>query len=260
MRALHQCLIPFVAAVASCQPVAGQQASQTPTVLQGEPYAPTGVREPEVANAVDGSAALPDGVNPNRVPATPMSHRGADWLERDDRVAEEAPQQLYEQLGLQPGMFVADIGCGLGYHSVPIAQRVGPEGRVIGTEIQPEYRERFEARVQAAGVQNVEFRVVNVGTLGLESESIDLALLVDVYHEIAAPQAFLAELRTALRPAGRVALVEFRAEDPEVPILPDHKMSVVQVDWELAQAGYERVSRFDGLPWQHLLIYSPVAD
>jgi ubiquinone/menaquinone biosynthesis C-methylase UbiE len=246
--------------LAACQPVAGQQAPEAPIVLQGEPSAPTGVQEPAVANAVEGSAALPEGVNPDRVPAAPMSHRGADWLERDDRVAEEAPEQLYEQLGLQPGMIVADIGCGLGYHSAPIAQRVGPEGTVIGTEIQPEYRERFEARVQAAGVQNAEFRIVEAGTLGLDPESIDLALLVDVYHEISEPQAFLAELRTALRPGGRVALVEFRAEDPEVPILPDHKMSVVQVDWELAQAGYERVYRYDGLPWQHLLIYAPVAD
>jgi SAM-dependent methyltransferase len=260
MRAFPRYLIPVVAVVAACQPVAGQQAPEAPNVLQGEPSAPTGVHEPAVANAVEGSAALPDGVNPNRVPAAPMSHRGADWLQRDDRIAEEAPQQLYEQLGLQPGMVVADIGCGLGYHSVPIAQQVGPEGRVIGTEIQPEYRELFEARVQAAGVPNVEFRIVDVGTAGLDPESIDLALLVDVYHEISEPQAFLAELRTALRPGGRVALVEFRAEDPEVPILPDHKMSVVQVDWELAQANYQRVFRFDGLPWQHLLIYSPVAD
>jgi SAM-dependent methyltransferase len=260
MRSLPLLAIALFHLLAACQPVSGQQAPQGPTVVQDEPTAPTGVQTPGATNALNSDTPLPAGVILNRIPAAPMSHRGADWLQRDARVAEEAPEQLYEQLGLESGMVVADIGCGLGYHSVPIAQRVGPDGRVIGTEIQPEYRERFEARVQAAMVQNAEFRVVEAETPGLDPESIDLALMVDVYHEISEPQAFLAQLHTALRPGGRLALVEFRAEDPEVPILPDHKMSVVQLDWELAQAGFERIHRYDGLPWQHLLIYSPVDD
>lgn len=196
-------------------------------------------------------------VDPARRPARPMSHHGAGWLERDDRVAEEAPERMHDALGLRPGMVVADIGTGVGYHAIAIAPRVAPEGRVIGTEIQPEYRERFEERARNAGVENVEFVVTSPTETGLAPASVDLVLFVDVYHEIAEPEAFLRALRPALRPGGRLALVEFRAEDPNVPILPDHKMSVAQVDFELERAGYARVGRFDELPWQHLLFYAP---
>jgi SAM-dependent methyltransferase len=199
-------------------------------------------------------------IDPDRRPARTMCHTGADWLERESREQEENPTLMRASLGIAPGLVVADIGCGVGYHSVPLAELVGPTGRVIGTEMQPEYRERFLARVAAAGLSNVEFVVTSgdAADTGLPAGGVDLVLMVDVYHEVAQPQEFLRALRPALRAGGRLALVEFRAEDPSVPILPDHKMSVAQVDYELERAGYRRTGRFDGLPWQHLLFYEPV--
>jgi ubiquinone/menaquinone biosynthesis C-methylase UbiE len=132
-----------------------------------------------------------------------------------------------------------------------------PGGRVLATDIQPEMLAALQANVKERGIQNVEtIRSSQEGT-GLPDGAIDLALMVDVYHELADPQRFLADLRRALGPRGRVALVEFRAEDPRVPIRPEHRMTVAQVDAELAEGGFCPVERYDKLPWQHLLIFSP---
>jgi ubiquinone/menaquinone biosynthesis C-methylase UbiE len=186
-----------------------------------------------------------------------MSWLGADWLTRAEREAEEQPEVMLEALDLRPGMRVADVGAGVGFHTVRLASRVGPGGHVWATDIQQEMVELLRANVQAAGLTHVTPVLTRPEETGLPDGQVDLVLMVDVFHELAEPERMLAALRRALAPGGRVALVEFRAEDPRVPIKDEHKMSVAQVDAELEAAGFVRVRRFDGLPWQHLLIYTP---
>ncbi len=190
-----------------------------------------------------------------RTPAQAMSYLGADWLTRSERVAEEQPDAMLDALRITPGMRVADIGAGVGYHALRIASRVGPAGKVYATDLQPEMLALLRDRVEAAGARNIESVLSSDRSTGLADAAIDLALLVDVYHELAEPAAFMRDLRRALAPGGRVALVEFRGEDPDVPIKPEHKMTVDQVDAELRAHGFERSERHDFLPWQHLLIY-----
>jgi SAM-dependent methyltransferase len=194
---------------------------------------------------------------PPRTPAAPMSWRGADWLTRESREREEQPERMLDALGLRPGMRVADVGAGVGYHTLRLARRVGPTGRVWATDVQEEMLERLGARVAAEGLSHVTPVLSGPDRTGLPPGAVDLVLMVDVFHEVAEPQAFLASLREALAPGGRLALVEFRAEDPAVPVREEHKMSVAQVDAELAAGGFVRVGRFDGLPRQHLLFYAP---
>ncbi|NMO16749.1 class I SAM-dependent methyltransferase [Pyxidicoccus fallax] len=191
-----------------------------------------------------------------RVPAEPMSWLGADWLTREEREAEEQPEVMLDALGLKPGMRVADVGAGVGFHTVRLARRVAPGGHVWATDIQEEMVSRLRSNVEAAGLNNVTPVLTKPDETGLPDGQLDLVLMVDVFHELAEPERMLAKLRRALAPGGRVALVEFRAEDPNVPIKQEHKMSVAQVDAELEAAGFRRVQRFDGLPWQHLLVYS----
>jgi ubiquinone/menaquinone biosynthesis C-methylase UbiE len=185
-----------------------------------------------------------------------MSWLGADWFTRAEREAEEKPEVMLDALGLQPGMRVADVGAGVGFHTVRLARRVGPTGHVWATDIQREMVELLRANVEAEGLKNVTPVLTPPDETGLPDGQVDLVLMVDVFHELAEPERMLAALRRALAPGGRVALVEFRAEDPKVPIKEEHKMSVAQVDAELQAAGFVRVQRFDGLPWQHLLIYA----
>jgi len=192
-----------------------------------------------------------------RVPAEPMSWLGADWLTRAEREAEEQPEVMLDALGLRPGMRVADVGAGVGFHTVRLARRVAPGGQVWATDIQREMVELLRANVEAEGLKNVTPVLTRPEETGLPDGQVDLVLMVDVFHELAEPEQMLAALRRALAPGGRVALVEFRAEDPRVPIKAEHKMSVAQADAELEAAGFARVQRFDGLPWQHLLIYAP---
>lgn len=191
-----------------------------------------------------------------RVPAEPMSWLGADWLTREEREVEEQPEVMLDALSLKPGMRVADVGAGVGFHTVRIARRVAPGGHVWATDIQEEMVSRLRANVEAAGLTNVTPVLTRPDETGLPYGQVDLVLMVDVFHELAEPERLLAKLKRALAPGGRVALVEFRAEDPRVPIKEEHKMSVAQVDAELRAAGFVRVQRFDGLPWQHLLVYS----
>lgn len=190
-----------------------------------------------------------------RTPAPVMSYLGADWLTRAERIAEEQPEVMLDALRIVPGMQVADIGAGVGYHALRISPRVGAAGKVHATDLQPEMLELLVAAVREAGLRNVEAVRSSDRATGLPDATIDLALMVDVYHELAEPAAFMRDLRRAMAPGGRIALVEFRGEDPDVPIKEEHKMTVAQVDAELEAHGLTRCERHDLLPWQHLLVY-----
>lgn len=184
-----------------------------------------------------------------------MSHRAAGWLERPEREREEQPDRMIDQLGLAPGMTVADVGAGIGYHAARMASRVGPTGTVWAVEVQPEMLAQLEARMRGRGVTNVR-PVLGTGLdPALPANAIELVLMVDVYHEFENPREMLDRIVAALKPGGRVAFVEYRAEDPKVPILPLHRMTEAQIRREAEAAGLRWTSTWTGLPWQHLLIF-----
>jgi protein-L-isoaspartate O-methyltransferase len=192
-----------------------------------------------------------------RTPAETMSYLGADWLTRPERIAEEQPDRMLAAIHLAPGMSVADIGAGVGYHALRIAPIVGPTGRVYATDIQPEMLTMLRKETAQRGVVNIVPVLSGDVTTGLPAASIDVALMVDVYHELGQPERFLAALKEALKPGGRLVLVEFRGEDPSVPIKVEHKMTAEQATGELARAGFTLVERQEILPWQHILIFAP---
>ena len=185
-----------------------------------------------------------------------MGHLGAGWLERAEREEEERTDLLVDALRLRPGDVVADFGAGSGYFTWRIAQRVGPAGRVHAVEVQPLMLELLQANLTRRGLAD---RVLPVlGTASdpkLPEGALDLILLVDVYHELEFPFEVTAALARALKPGGRLVLVEYRGEDPEVPIKPLHKMTVAQVRRELAVHPLEFVENLGVLPRQHLLVF-----
>jgi len=189
--------------------------------------------------------------------APTMSHHGAGWLTRSERDDEENTDLLLEQLGLRPGQTVCDLGAGNGYHSLRMAKAVAPGGRVLAIDIQPEMLALLAERAKEAGVSNVEPILGGPNDTGLGDRRCDLILLVDVYHELSNPSAMLRSMKGALTPTGRIALVEFRAEDPSVPIKPLHKMTKAQMKAEFASEGLVPVRTFDELPWQHLVFFVP---
>ena len=150
-------------------------------------------------------------------------------LERPEREDEEAPSKALDALALKPGMVVADIGAGSGYYSARIAKRVGPSGRVYATDIQPGMIELLNRRIKSEGLANITTVLGGMDDPKLPPNSIDLAIMVDVYHELQEPQIFLQRLKETFKPGGRLVLLEFRKEDPKVPILEVHKMSVAEV-------------------------------
>lgn len=189
-----------------------------------------------------------------RETAPVMGHQGAAWLERPEREAEERPSRLIEALGLKPGDRVADVGAGTGYFALRIAPRIG-KGRVVAVDVQPEMLALLEQRRQRAKVDNVDTMLGAIDDPKLPPASVDLVLMVDVYHEFSHPCEMMRGIVRALRPGGRVALVEYREEDLAVPILPLHKMSKAQIEREMQAAGLVLVQSFDGLPWQHLMFF-----
>jgi protein-L-isoaspartate O-methyltransferase len=189
-----------------------------------------------------------------RVIAPVMGVGGAAWLERPERETEEAPSRAIRALDLKPGMVVADIGAGSGYYTVRLAREVGAQGRVYATDIQPGMIALLKRRLADEQIDNVTLVQGAPDDPGLPPAAIDLALMVDVYHELSSPQAFLRKLREALKPDGRLVLVEFRKEDPAVPILEVHKMSVAEVKAELEAEGYTIDRVIDVLPWQHIIV------
>lgn len=189
-----------------------------------------------------------------RVFAPVMGVAGAGWLERAEREAEEAPSKAIEALGLTPGMVIADIGAGSGYYTSRLARKVGPSGRVYATDIQPGMLAILDRRIKSEGLTNVTTVLGAMDDPSLPPGSIDLAIMVDVYHELQQPQAFLQRLKAAFKPGGRLVLLEFRKEDPRIPIIEVHKMSVADVRMELEAEGYALDRVIDVLPWQHIIV------
>jgi ubiquinone/menaquinone biosynthesis C-methylase UbiE len=189
-----------------------------------------------------------------RIFAPVMGVGGAGWLERPEREDEEAPSKALDALELKPGMVVADIGAGSGYYSSRIAKRVGPTGRVYATDIQPGMIEILDRRITSEGVTNITTVLGGMDDPKLPPASIDLAIMVDVYHELQQPQIFLQRLKGTFKPNGRLVLLEFRKEDPKVPILEVHKMSVAEVKQEMEAEGFVLDKVIDVLPWQHIIV------
>ena len=184
-----------------------------------------------------------------------MGWQAADWLERDERQTEERTDLLVEELHLKPGMRVADVGAGTGYMSRRIARAVGPQGSVEAVDVQPQMVEMLTQRARGENLAQLHPVLGAEDDVRLPPDSVDLAIMVDVYHELAHPYEMLASITRAIRPGGRVVFVEYRAEDPEVPIKPLHKMSVAQVKREASELPlrFERVA--EPLPWQHIIVF-----
>jgi ubiquinone/menaquinone biosynthesis C-methylase UbiE len=191
-----------------------------------------------------------------RTIAQTMHYLGAEWLTRATREREEACSKLIAALDLRPGQTVCDLGCGNGFYTLEIAPLVGPKGFVWAVDIQPEMLQMLAERAEKRGITNIRSILGTVVDPKLPDGAIDLLLLVDVYHEFSNPEEMLREMRESLKPEGRIALVEFRAEDPDVPIKPEHKMSQVQVMKEYEANGLKLVGQFDELPWQHVFFFS----
>lgn len=186
-----------------------------------------------------------------------MSYQGADWLERDDRETTEQPEHVLDVLAVREGMTVADVGAGSGYFTVRISKRVGAGGRVLATDLQPEMLSLLRAKVEKAKITNVVPILSTESDAKLPRGEVDLVLMVDVYHELPRPAETLAQVRLSLRPAGRLALVEYRGEDPAVPIKPEHKTTLVQLQRELTANGFVFRSSDESLPQQRIVVFTP---
>jgi len=184
-----------------------------------------------------------------------MSYEGAGWLERPERETEERTDLVVQYLPLDPDSVVADVGAGSGFFARRIAQRI-PAGKVIAVDIQPEMLAILRDKAAAEGIENIETVLATEQTLNLEPASIDLALFVDVYHELAQPLEVMREIPTALKPCGKVQPIEKLPQDPPHPIIPVHKMTARQASLEMEAAGFRFVENLDVLPTQHFLIFS----
>jgi cyclopropane fatty-acyl-phospholipid synthase-like methyltransferase len=187
--------------------------------------------------------------------ATTMHYLGAPWLIRETREREERCSLLLANLGVKRGMTVCDLGCGNGYYTLQLAQMVGPTGRVLAVDIQPEMLELLRKRAAKRGITNITPILGAPHDPRLPEGEVDLILLVDVYHEFSHPERMLRAMRAALAPQGAIALLEYREEDPDVPIKPLHKMSKRQIMKEFPPNGFRLVKEFDGLPWQHMMFF-----
>ena len=185
-----------------------------------------------------------------------MDAAGADWLERGARVTEERPDLLLSALARKKGMTVADVGAGSGFYSWRMAERIGPTGRVLAVDVQPEMLARLDTEMKRRSVGNVTPVLGTSTDPHLPDGAVDLILMVDVYHEFARPKEMLDALVRSLKVDGRLVFVEYRAEDESVPISPHHKMSVAQVRREAAAAGLTWQDSIETLPWQHILIFT----
>ena len=199
----------------------------------------------------------PNGINKwymGRQIAHVMSHFGIEWLERKEREMEENTSQLLKNLAVQPGTAIADIGAGSGYHSTLLSKMVGT-GKVYAVDVEPEMIAYLKARIKLEGHKSIIPVLSTEQKVSLPANSIDIMLLVDVYHEFSFPYEMTLSMLKALKPSGKLVLVEFRAEDPNVPIKTIHKMSERQAVKEFKASGFLFEKNLGNLPWQHCLIF-----
>jgi SAM-dependent methyltransferase len=203
-------------------------------------------------------AAQAPGVHPvsGRRFAPVMGYQGAGWLERTERDEEEAPDVALSVLKIPKGATVADIGAGSGFITERLASRVGPTGRVFANDVQPQMLELLAKRLARRKIANVTLVQGELDDPKLPAASVDLEIMVDVYHEFSQPQAMLRRLREALKPGGRMVLLEYRKEDPAIPIRPEHKMSVAEAKLEVETEGFTLAKVDESLPRQHILIFT----
>jgi ubiquinone/menaquinone biosynthesis C-methylase UbiE len=204
-------------------------------------------------------AAQAPGVHPisGRRFAPVMGYQGADWLERSERDEEEAPDIALNVLKIPKGASVADIGAGSGFITERLSARVGPTGRVFANDLQPQMLQILGRRLAQRNITNVTLVQGTIDDPKLDAASVDLEIMVDVYHELSQPQAMLRRLRAALKPGGRLVLLEYRKEDPTIPIKFEHKMSVAEAKMELEAEGFALARVDEALPRQHILIFTP---
>lgn len=201
----------------------------------------------------------PDAPPPRQI-APAMSWVYADWLTRPERQREEQPDRLVNSLDIQPGATVVDLGAGVGYFTWRLARKVGRAGKVIAVDIQQEMLDMLAVNLRERGIENAELVLATPRNPRLPPAAVDLVLLVDVYHELAHPAVTLAHIRRSLKPTGRLVVVEYRKDQPGVPIHPLHKMSVAEVRSEIEPAGFDLAEVLEFLPSQHVIIFTPASD
>jgi SAM-dependent methyltransferase len=214
--------------------------------------------EEPAASAADESIPPAKPKYKGREIAVTMHYLGAPWLTRESRQREEDCAMLLKALDVKPGQTVCDMGCGNGFYALQLAQLVGAEGKVLAVDIQPEMLHLLSERAKEQQISNIELIEGTPVDPRLPEASVDLILLVDVYHEFSHPEQMLRAMRRALKPGGRIALGEFRLEDRAVPIKLLHKMSKQQILKEFPPNGFKLVEQFDKLPWQHLMFFEGV--
>jgi SAM-dependent methyltransferase len=196
-------------------------------------------------------------VNPvtGRVIARTMGFEGAAWLDRPEREREEQPEKAIASLQLTPGMNVGEIGAGTGFYALRIAQHIQPGGIYYANDIQPAMLDRLKRNAVARNVTNIRTVVGSQTDPRLPTHTLDYVIMVDVYHELSQPQQILRGIAESLKPDGQLVLLEFRKEDPNVPIRPEHKMTVKDVNAELSAGGYTLDHLVETLPWQHMFFF-----
>ncbi len=188
--------------------------------------------------------------------ADTCSYLGADWLDRADREAREQPEKVLDLLAIAPGSTVADVGAGTGYFTVRMSKRVGAKGEVIATELQPEMLRLLDHKVSTEKITNVRLVRGTEHESKLPERCCDLVLMVDVYHELSDPRGVMASVRRAIKPSGRLALVEYKGEDPKIPIKPEHKMTLAQIQKELEPLGFAFVRSYEDMPDQRIVVFT----
>ena len=203
-------------------------------------------------------AAQQAGVHPisGRRFAPTMGVEGADWLDRSERDLEENPDRAIDVLKIEKGATVADVGAGSGYMTVKLSKKVGPQGKVYATDIQQGMLDLLNKRLVKSKITNVTTVLGTQDDPRLPPDALDLVIMVDVYHELSQPQVMLGKIRASLKSGGRLVLLEYRKEDPDVPIRPEHKMSVADAKLEVEAEGFKLTKTNEDLPRLHIVIFT----
>ncbi|MBU6326195.1 MAG: methyltransferase domain-containing protein [Verrucomicrobia bacterium] len=256
-RTLQLLLLLCVAAIATAYWLKKTATPPTPVYTPPAIVETPALPQPPAPPAYELRTGSPDGIGKfymGREIAHVMGHPALSWLERSNREDEEAPSKAIAALELRPTDVIADIGAGSGYYSFRMAEKV-PQGKVVAIDIQQEMLDFLNKKSTELGVGNVQAHLGEMDDIKMPADSLDAALMVDAYHEFSHPAEMLASLHKALKKDGRIYLLEFRAEDPRVPIKPLHKMTEEQARKEFAAAGFELSSNKRHLPWQHFMVF-----